>query len=447
LRVPNNVAIYNNDLDFKDFAVDMATHYHSNIGVFPNHGDGNWEQQLSAVAIDLPQGAINSIVDGNRTQESLMGLGIGSGFRSMDIARTVDNDNNYASPVYWLTAVNNEFGVDLGRGEGLGQSGPATLHGIVIWQGVPDGGVPTLGLAIRNNTVVARDAAIRNVEGESLGYTIKGAGLVTVPFEGFGTRNPQDELLRLWSADHFGPNYVVFEHNDVTATQGYLNEPLSVFLGGHPHPYGFGWVAEGVTEHLAFYKNTFDSGVAAKAVEMNFNLNTDFTDLVSRYPGAEPLHDWRDYDGTPNIPPGYRFHVFHGNQYLAAGSLLAPNQDYGYEDDHPNYNATLVANSTAVRLAPLPTLHLSIQQGDSRTGLTTRIWGTDFAALSLDSIAKNQSWLTITDDQYDSLSNSWDVEFDVSTTGLAVGRHVAVITALDSFSGLEIELLVFVDVI
>jgi hypothetical protein len=400
--------VYNNNLDFKEYAR-TATHDSHN----------NYDAPFSAVGI-MVGGSINFVADGNSVKQGVTGLYFGSGWPE---AQT--DLHTLATPNYWFTAVNNEFGAS---------GGNEVTNGVEIMHSGPSAGVPTLGVAIRNNVVVAADV-VRDV-----GRPETSAGFVTHGYEGFN----------LNSTANSGPNYLAFEGNDVTATQGYLHDPL--WISGHGSSGGedgAGYVAEGIPEDLVFYRNIFDSGASSTAVKMNYNLYTDFDDLISRYPLAyRPMHNnTLDPAAAPVVPADFQFHVLKDNVFRAMGSTYSPVHDFGFDSGHPDYDAGLVTAHSNEMTAPLRTLHLALKVGETRTGLLTQIWGSDLANIDIDTVVSSSGWLTVGSHQYNSLDNAWDIPFSASAASLAAGQYTAVITATNDVTGLEIELRVFLDVL
>jgi hypothetical protein len=418
-RMTVNAVVHNNELGFKEDAKKQTkntTGYDSPIG---------------AAGIVTYAGSINFIADGNKTQGSSAGLLIFSGSADGNSFHTdPDIDDDYSMPVFWVSAVNNQFGVDLNRaGEDFDAGEASTAVGIILIHGVPDGGLPYLGLTLRDNVIRTTNFSMEDHEPENpndIVRQVEGVGIMIAPYEGWGTENGS-----VWfTADHAGPAYTTIEGNDIVATHGFMTSRL-MFSPTSTDPRGVVRVAEGYSENLVLYNNVFDSGTSL-GVKMTFNIETNYTDMVSGYPaGTAPLPITKDIDSTSAAPAGYRFFVLLGNQFSAGGPIY----DFGLPTADPTIGEVVVA--------PLSTLRLTVSEGQGLSNLKFRIWNAGTEPDSIDSISSNVSWLgTPTWSAAPDGSPYWDIEFDLLSESLTAGEEEGVFT-VEMDSGLIIKLSVF----
>jgi hypothetical protein len=430
LRVATNVVTYRNELDFKDYAR-TATKI----------SGGGFHKGISAIGLAFDDGSINVVADGNKTQESSTGMIISAGTSGV----VQGAEDEFSMPAYWFVAANNEFGVDIGREDS--PVDPTTTGGISVQRGIPDGGLPILGHIIRENTVVATGVT-RLVDDSPLMITIdhEGTGLSVVPFDAFAFKDP---LTSSWANDYFsatthhGPDYVVFEQNDITATKGYVNQVWGVNTGAAVG--GSYYLANSYPEHLVFLGNTFDSGVANQAPELNFNLRMD-EDAIEAIVAAQTSNStfygqWRGANTvTPELSGDYQFHVLKDNVFKAAGVTEDPDFFYGEVGSDPI-------------LSPYSTRSITLEANTVIT-LTLPVLNPGSGPLVIDTVDDDASeaWITfignlmaLQTSQQGAVTN---LEFEISTVGLSAGSYSAtIIVDLDDAGLPDIEWTILLTVI
>lgn len=292
-----------------------------------------WHSPLAAVGVLADDGSVNLVLAGNRTQGSRIGLLVGSGTLNPANSNVMGHETLFAMPAYWVTAAGNKLGVDLGRTE-VSKGKVETNLGIQIMVGQPDGGLPTLGLSLRDNLINAVDINPIVYRGEDktentpddITIGVPGTAFVVTPYDA----GAQKDASGRWKNDLFastpkdnGPEYVIFEQNDVTASVGFLNQVHTV--GNHGGTYGGAhYLANSYPEHLVFQGNTFNSG-GSQPVKFYFNLTSDevseqakFEAALNTHPSSFEFGNWEgENTETPKLPQHYQFHILTGNTFKA----------------------------------------------------------------------------------------------------------------------------------
>jgi hypothetical protein len=345
-----------------------------------------------------------------------------------------------------------------------------THEGIVIWSGEDDGGVPTLGINVRDNVVKAADVTrfvytaitdgILEIIDEVPVYTPgtpgdpldPETGDITIDHAGRGLVVKPYDAVTTYSETHYnpGPTYIVFEQNDVTATKGFVNQVHSVnnyspdvarspSLSG-----GRQYLANSYPEHLMFLGNTFDSGVANQAPEFDFNLQMDrgaIEAIVVPRTSDSTFHGiWTGNPVTPDLPGDYQFHVLKDNVFKAAGVAEDPAFFYGQVAGDPI-------------LSPYTSRSITLNANEIIT-LTLPVLNPGSGTLVIDAVDDDSSeaWITFIGNlmalQTSQQGAVTDLEFEISTVGLSPGSYSATIIAdLDDAGLPDIEWTIFLTVV
>ena len=468
--VSTNVVTYKNDFDFKDYAKTATSIFNPTITTNPLTLEKSvkrvdYRKPISAIGIVVDDGSVNFIADSNRTQQSSYGLLLTGGTSGV----VANAEAEFGMPAYWAHISQNEFGVDFDPNDGAVTAEMAKTHqGIAIWSGQDDGGVPTLGLTVRDNVVKAadvtrfvftatEDGVLTIVDNEPVYVpgtpgdpTAPETGDITIDHAGQGLVVKPYDAITTYSEEHAhpGPTYIVFEKNDVTATKGFVNQVHSVnnYSPGSTtyssaNSGGRQYLANSYPEHLMFLGNTFDSGVANQAPEFDFNLRMD-EDAIEAIvvPGTSDstFHGvWTGNSVTPELPGDYQFHVLKDNVFKALGSAEDPDFFYGEVSGDPI-------------LSPYASRSLTLNANEIIT-LTLPILNPGSGAIVVDDVDDDTSeaWITFIGNLNDLLLTNQgavtNLEFEISTVGLSAGSYSATIIAeLDGLPDIEWTILLTV---